>query len=145
MREILSGLLELLPRLCEMLSRLVGLLPRLAEVVPCLAELGGGSVIVKSTHADLLSLSIARACLMPTLPDRCPPVKQVLRCLSPNRRQGTALRSFAINKNKRDEETHWAMLITAPATSTRAPSLGSASRVRYRPTRDPCRATTATK
>src|SRR3954452_4459334 len=61
MREILSGLLELLPRLCEMLSRLVGLLPRLAEVVPCLAELGGGSVIVKSTHADLLSLSIARA------------------------------------------------------------------------------------
>jgi hypothetical protein len=72
MREILAGLLELLPRLCEMLSRLVGLLPRLAEVVPCLAELGSGSVIVKSTHADFLSLRIARACPMPTLPDLLP-------------------------------------------------------------------------
>ena len=72
MREILAGLLELLPRLCEMPSRLVGLLPCFAEVLPCLAEFGSGSVVVNSTHADFLSLRIARARLMPTLSDLLP-------------------------------------------------------------------------
>ena len=52
LREILAGLLELLPRLREVLSRLIGLQPRLAEVVPRLAELGGGSVIAHSVHVD---------------------------------------------------------------------------------------------
>jgi hypothetical protein len=33
------------------------------------------------------------------------------------------VRSFASNKNKRDDETRWAMLITALANSTSMPSL----------------------
>jgi hypothetical protein len=68
---------------------------------------------------------------MATLPDPLPAgEKSSVRFVTqpPSR---AALRSFAINKNKRDEETRWAMLITAPANSTGMPSLGSASRVRY--------------
>jgi hypothetical protein len=92
MREVVPRLCELLPRLCEVLPRLVGLVTRLAEVMPCLAELGGGSVIAKSKHADLLFVRGCRACpdadAFGSLPAFCQRAEtSSVRCVTLNRKR----------------------------------------------------------